>query len=177
MHYTTFFLWGMGSLLPLALSAPGLAPRGSVGRCSNLDDNTEITCSADTSTADVVPCAKSEQRVDDMTECLDNLDTGTWAGYECAPKDDQGNPLGPTFGFYKGETHHSSSDDPSDCYTQCSDCLQKGINNHRAATTSCQFTTYAWAGRAVLWTCDMGFDYGEMQVAANQTTRRSLERR
>lgn len=109
-----------------------------------------------------------------MTDCLANLATGTWVGYERAPKDDQGNPLGPTFGFYKGETHHSSTEDASDCYNQCRDCLKDGINNHRAVTTSFQFLTYAWASPAVLWTCNMGFDYGEMQIAANQSSRRSL---
>lgn len=177
MLYTIFCLWGMGSLLPIALGAPGLAPRGSVGRFQNhhnIHDKTETICSAHTSTADVVAFANNSEWVNAMTGCLTRLDNDNWEGYKCAPGDSQGNPLGPTFGFYKGETHHSSPDDASDCYTQCSGCLQDGINDHRAVTTSCQFKTYAWAGPAVLWTCDMGFDYGEMQVGANQTTRRSL---
>lgn len=176
MYYTTSFLWALGTHLPLALSAPGLAPRGSVGRFQTIHDKTETTCSATTSTADVVPFAQNQYWVDAMTDCLGDLYTGTWAGTECAPKDDQGNPLGPTFGFWKGETHHSSAEDAYDCWTQCSGCLQEGINNHRAVTTSCQFKTYAWAGPAVIWTCNMGFDYGEMQVAANQTTRRVLRK-
>lgn len=174
MHYTTLFLWVMGSLLPLALSAPGLASRGSVGRFQGIHDKTETICSADTSTADVVAFANTKKWVDDMTGCLSNLAGDTWAGYECAPKDDHGNPSGPTFSFYKGETHHSSASDASDCYTQCGDCLREGINNHRAVTTSCQFKTYAWLGPAVLWTCNMGFDYGEMQVVGNLSSRRSL---
>ena len=112
-----------------------------------------------------------------MIGCLDQLNSSTWDGNTCAPKDSNGTPIGPTFGFWKGETHHSSPQDAEDCFEQCYYCLRGGIYAQQAVTTSCQFKSYAALGPAIKWTCDMGFDYGEMQVAPNLTVPRSLGHR
>ena len=113
-----------------------------------------------------------------MTGCVRLLDADSNDGLTCTPQDNGGLSLGPTFGFWKAET--GKDQDPVDCYNQCQEFLIKGINNHRAVTTSCQFKTFWALGPAVKATCNMGFDYGTMQ--ANQktfnttVTRRSLRR-
>ena len=66
------------------------------------------------------------------------LSTGTWDGYECAPKGDPNDPLSPPINIYGVEAHHPSSLEALDCFDLYSDCLQEGINNHCAVTTSCQ---------------------------------------
>ena len=35
------------------------------------------------------------------------MNNAGWNSHECQPTDDAGNPMGPVFGFWKGETHNS----------------------------------------------------------------------
>lgn len=85
-----------------------------------------------------------------MTGCLNQMNNTGFNGAECVPNDN-GNALGPTFGFWK---KNMGSGDGQACYNACAPCLTEGINNQRAVTTSC---TYSPGGKDGCW---MGFNYG-----------------
>ena len=113
----------------------------------------QLTCSADTSNATVVPFAEDPGWASTMTTCLDALNTATWAEEnECKPVAANGTALGPSFGFFMNGTKW---DDPADCWTKCNACLAEGIKNERAVTTNCWYD----AGKGS--SCEMGFNYGK----------------
>ena len=99
-----------------------------------------------------------------MTTCLEQLDNDNWNGYDCNPNTagtphvtEQGaTEIGPSFGFYKGnhdfEKHNLNG---TSCYNICHNCLQQGIDNKQAVTTSCRVDLGNGAK------CWMGFDYGK----------------
>ena len=174
MHQPAFVPFAIALLLPLAVTA-NLGNFGSLGRIS-IHDKTETVCSVDTSDAAVVPFADNTHWVDAMTKCSVGLEGDSNDGLTCAPKDQNGAALGPTFDFWKAET--GKDQDPAACYDECINCLASGIDQHLAVTTSCQFKVFYARGPAIKGTCNMGFDYGTMQ--ANQSIpmmrRRGLKR-
>ena len=95
-------------------------------------------CSADTSDAAVVDFAKDLAWAQSMLGCVDQLNSPTWDGCTATPTDAQNNPLGPPFGFYKGnENFAREKRNGFDCYQACFACLYKGIGQKQAVTTSC----------------------------------------
>lgn len=113
-------------------------------------------CSADTSKATATPFSGTTAWNDDMTNCLMQLNTTTYAGTECVPRE------GPTFGFWKGEKHYGGPGYAQSCFNTCYPCLKKGIDAGQAVTTNCKAEfdlgiNSLFTGRAE---CHMGFDWG-----------------
>ena len=93
-----------------------------------------------------------------MLACLELMNNSGWNGADCKPMDADGvTPLGPSFGFYKGERHYSTGG--QDCYDQCAECLKKGIQWNQAQTTTCEYMRKDSMGSRKK-RCDVGFDYG-----------------
>ena len=153
-----------GAAIGAAIPVPGSNPSSSSGSggssgTTTTSGNTLLAlnygipanykCSADTSDAAVVDFATTPAWNTSMSDCLGELNNEDWNGAECVPKDGQGQALGPAFGFYKGGKNNNGLN----CYEYCAPCLQLGIANQRAVTTSCQ-----WGDKS--WSCWMGFNYG-----------------
>lgn len=150
MHYYATVLT---LLLPLTLC-------NAFNLIKQREDSWDLSCSADDSSASTTDWSTTAGWNNQMIACMGQMDNSGWNGAECKPTTD-GKPtspaLGPSFGFWKGETHNT---DGQNCYNLCSQCLATGINEGHGVTTSCTFTSYIAWGPAVAWTCNMGFDYG-----------------
>ncbi|KAL8709193.1 MAG: hypothetical protein Q9220_006073 [cf. Caloplaca sp. 1 TL-2023] len=111
-------------------------------------------CSADSSNAPVAPFAQDPAWAPSMLTCLGYLNVPDWVdSAECSPNNGNGTVLGGTsFGFYSKGVKWG---DQMNCFEKCMVCLAKGIENHRAVTTSCLYN----AGGGSY--CEMGFKYGE----------------
>lgn len=162
MRYPTYILLALGSTLPLALSAPSVAfsSGGAVEAVENDINNSnadtagsddKLTCSAPSTTAQVVPFAQDPAWVANMTTCLNEMSNSDWNGAECKPADANGVALGPSFGFYKVD---DDGGDGQTCFNDCQACLAAGINASLAVSTSCKY------GSKEDGYCIMGFNYG-----------------
>lgn len=142
------------TLLPiiLTLTNAGLPPR----------EHFELECSPDHNPK-VTPTDFSSQDLwkSQMLSCMQKLDTDQWNGAECQPMTaDNSAPLGPAFGFWKGEERHNKPEDAKNCYQYCMGCLARGIMAGKAVTTSCYHRNYGLSyGPGVQWSCTMGFDW------------------
>lgn len=162
MRYPTYILLALGSTLPLALSAPSVAfsSGGAVEAVENDINNSnadtagsddKLTCSAPSTTAQVVPFAQDPAWIANMTTCLNEMSNSDWNGAECKPADANGVALGPSFGFYKVD---DDGGDGQTCFNDCQACLAAGINASLAVSTSCKY------GSKEDGYCIMGFNYG-----------------
>ena len=163
MRCPTSILLALGSTIPLILSAPGhgfslggaasaidsIAGGSNTGSSGSSDD--QLTCSAPSQTAQVVPFAQEPAWITAMTNCLYVMNNSAWNGAECKPADVNGAALGPSFGFYKVD---GNGGDGQTCFNNCEACLMAGINASLAVTTSCKY------GNKADGYCIMGFNYG-----------------
>ncbi|KAL8830765.1 MAG: hypothetical protein Q9191_001242, partial [Dirinaria sp. TL-2023a] len=90
---------------------------------SYLGDTTTLppaTCSADSSddaAAAAAPFTSDPAWTPSMLSCLSQLDNMGWNGAHCVPGNGNGTTIGPTFGFYKGNTAFQRYNlDGADCF-------------------------------------------------------------
>ena len=144
MHPLTPLLF----LLPVAISTPSnpnLQPRKDAWTLDCTDDYSS-------SPQNIMPYNRLDWK-SQMTDCMNQMDNSGWNGAHCTPSE------GPSFGFWKGETHN---EDGKNCFDICQPCIAQAIRNGRGVSTSCTYTDKVGPSQigVTRWTCNMGFDYG-----------------
>jgi len=137
---------GAAAGVAVGASLAGGGGGGGYGRYNSNYRPDGFTCSGDSSKAGVGPDVGNGDWKTKMTDCLSGaLENNNYAGATSCKL-----ASGPSFGFYKGNSHY---DDAQDCYDQCSPCLLDSINKGREVTTHCDYKS---GGHH----CFMGYTYG-----------------